>query len=345
MRQCRVRKHGLTLVELLVVLAIVGILAALLLPAIQFARESGRRTQCANHLRQFGIALQTYHDSLETFPSGYVRNSLDPTDGHAWGWGTFLLPYLEQANLYQQLDPSENSLNVILGTAQGIDRLRTRLPGFRCPSDNPPDLAHLNREFTGFNFSGPLVIVPGNGNPGSQLSWHPSQRGALGGVKTATANYVASFGDGWNPGSDVWTFAELQGNGGFGCNTRLRAGDIVDGTSHTLAIGERHYGNFAAVWAGVDWWDRCSTQGLQMVLGSEFYPLNGEPEPYPLTCDGRGAAGFSSRHFGGAQFALFDGSVKFLSSDIEFRNDAGTNLGTYQRLGRRNDGQPVGDLE
>src|SRR5881392_3974053 len=87
------RRPGFTLVELLVVIAIIGVLVALLLPAVQSARESSRRTKCANHLKQIGLALHSYHDSLGSFPSAYVEQN--PLTDRA-NWITLTLPYHEQ---------------------------------------------------------------------------------------------------------------------------------------------------------------------------------------------------------------------------------------------------------
>src|SRR5438067_12295540 len=108
-------RRGFTLVELLVVIAIIGVLVALLLPAVQAAREAARRTQCINNLKQIGIALHTYHDSLRVFPPSYLifpggspaMGPPDPDSGDAGpGWTALMLilPQIEQGNLYQSFD-------------------------------------------------------------------------------------------------------------------------------------------------------------------------------------------------------------------------------------------------
>src|SRR5262249_698219 len=98
-------RNGFTLIELLVVIGIIGTLVALLLPAVQRARESASRTQCMNNLKQIGIALQSYHDRIGTFPPGYADTAQWPAAdaGPGWGWASFLLADLEQPALRDQI--------------------------------------------------------------------------------------------------------------------------------------------------------------------------------------------------------------------------------------------------
>src|SRR3972149_11979881 len=91
---------GFTLVEVLVVIAIIGILVAFLLPAIQAAREAARRTQCQNNLKQIGVAIQNHHDTRKQFPMG--RNRFDQ---YAVSWAFYLLPYIEETTMYVSFDP------------------------------------------------------------------------------------------------------------------------------------------------------------------------------------------------------------------------------------------------
>jgi prepilin-type N-terminal cleavage/methylation domain-containing protein/prepilin-type processing-associated H-X9-DG protein len=126
-----------TLIELLVVIAIIGMLVSLLLPAVQKVRESAARLQCQNNLKQLGLACHNYHDVNKGFPPGYLAAG-PYTDGATdtapgWGWAAFLLPYLEQQNLYQQIDFTQ--------PVQASPAIQTMLPLLLCPSDLPPQAA------------------------------------------------------------------------------------------------------------------------------------------------------------------------------------------------------------
>jgi prepilin-type N-terminal cleavage/methylation domain-containing protein len=96
------RMRAFTLIELLVVIAIIAVLIALLLPAVQAARSAARRMQCANNLKQIGLAMHGYHATHDTFPPGYITgtessNPNSPETGSGWGWGAMLLNNLEQS--------------------------------------------------------------------------------------------------------------------------------------------------------------------------------------------------------------------------------------------------------
>lgn len=142
-RRCR----GFTLIELLVVIAIIAVLVALLLPAVQQAREAARRSQCKNNLKQLGVAIHNYHDTHQVFPMAV--NSITCATGtpnyaanRFWGWGTYVLPFMENAALFEQLAPN-GCTNPMPGNGllYGADRLmQMPMPAFACPSDTGDDI-------------------------------------------------------------------------------------------------------------------------------------------------------------------------------------------------------------
>jgi len=218
------RRSGFTLIELLVVIAIIGILIALLLPAVQAARESGRRTQCTNNLKQIGIALQNYHDIYKKFPFGKGASYGATVPGAPvyarWSAHAMLLPELEQKPLYDSINfsfPPETpgmggAVPFMLPYSSPVNSVpsRTQVPGFLCPSD-------------GFYDPGGW---PGQNNyVGNQGTWLCDR----GDVITANATVSPS---------------ELS-HGVFYYLSRINIASIRDGTSTTAVFSERVKGTGA----------------------------------------------------------------------------------------------------
>jgi prepilin-type N-terminal cleavage/methylation domain-containing protein/prepilin-type processing-associated H-X9-DG protein len=209
----KTNRTGFTLVELLVVVAIVAVLIGLLLPAVQRVRKAAARVSCMNNLKQVGLALHNFHDSRGHFPSGYVsRSSADPAStSPGWGWAAQLLPFIEQQPLEQQIDFSsdvDDSANQVIRTAV--------LQLFVCPADRNTGI------FTVLNEDGTPI------------------------ADAASNSYAACYG----AGGEIADFPD-KGNGLFFRNSRIRIGDITDGTSYTIAVGERASLFTRTPWAGV----------------------------------------------------------------------------------------------
>ncbi len=136
-----VRRRGFTLIELLVVIAIIAVLVALLLPAVQQAREAARRAQCKNNLKQIGLAFHNYHETARVFPPGYIEGGGAPCEvsgvtDNEWGWGTFVLPYMDLNNMYEELAPNGCVLPGPTTAYASGTILQNPMNTFRCPSDS-----------------------------------------------------------------------------------------------------------------------------------------------------------------------------------------------------------------
>ncbi len=276
-------RNGFTLIELLVVIAIIAVLIALLLPAVQQAREAARRSQCINNLKQLGLALHSYHDTMNVFPPGWlgVQGGVSHMDGPSgFAWGSHILPYLDQAPLYSRIN-----FNLSCTDASNAVARQTVLATFRCPSDPSTDTWTIGQQ----------------GNPSNILATLP------------TANYVGSFGTlGFENicASPPFPAAQCVSNGMFFHNSSTRMRDVVDGMSNTVFLGEHRTNNattpnWHSTWVGV------VPQGEEAI--ARILAVSDHTPNHPaLHIDD-----FSSSHTGGVHMLFGDGRVRFITQNID----------------------------
>lgn len=284
------RSRGFTLIELLLVVAIIAILIALLLPAVQQAREAARRTQCKNNLAQLGIAMHNYSASYDCLPPGTVDLAgpiQNVEEGYHFGWIVQLLPMSEQVNLFRQIN-----FDVSLYHPRNLNTRMTYIPMYICPSDG-------------------------------------EQRSGLG-QNIATSSYAACTG-GQNVPNDI-------GNSGLAfLNSSVAFHHIRDGASNTIVAGERVLTDIELDELG--WASGTSSSLRNTAVPLNYFAPNRATTPPPLpNSPGPMLAtrGYSSQHTGGAQFAIADGSVRFLSENID--------VDVYSNLGDREDGNALPDF-
>jgi prepilin-type N-terminal cleavage/methylation domain-containing protein len=296
----RPRNRGFTLIELLVVIAIIAILIGLLLPAVQKVRDAAARAKCQNNLKQIGLGLHNYHDTLGRLPPGLINNqypsSNPPYYYPYWSWMAHLLPFVEQDNLYRQADawahgggwqwwpwgdfwdnPPQSQPNPALGVTVRV---------YECPADPRSALASS--------------IDFGNGYM----------------RMVAFTDYLGVAGvSGANNGPR---------DGILDANIQIRLTDITDGTSNTLMVGERPPSD--NLWYG--WWFAgagydgsgvgdvllgAREYGYAQSLGCPNSKVGFQPGQFNNDCD---QVHFWSNHTAGANFLLGDGSVHFYSYEM-----------------------------
>jgi len=349
MRTVSARRHrpvGFTLIELLVVIAIIAVLIALLLPAVQAAREAARRSQCINNMKQIGVALHNYVSAHNVFPPGYVsginKTVLDACNqdaentpgqgvdtGTGWAWGSMILPQLEQSSVF-------NSINFNLSVAyhQNDTCSLAALSVFLCPSDPGPSTVPV--------FADP----PDPAQPGTYSASMIIDTVSRG-------NYVGMYGLGEvcaqsgaidSPNNNG---AGPQGvhTGIFYRNSRTSFAEITDGTSQTIAVGERSHNLSYVTWVarsvdgwsgktsplegGTDQFNPSPEESWVQVLG----PAGLEDGPRTINNPEAHVEDYWSRHPGGANMLFADGSVHFLKTTI------GTTA--WRALATRNGGEVI----
>lgn len=327
------KRLAFTLVELLVVIAIIGILVALLLPAIQAARESARRTECNNNMKQIGIALHNYHDTFQTYPPGGLWERRTPWRANPAGrnqrrGGIFLhlLPFIEEQQLFESINLTQDHYDSQRPDGSGTTMIRANIiDGYICPSDTHKGIngnATTGHALINYGANGGPLSQGGNGSPSCQCNMSAMNAFIPPALRTPRGPF------------------HREGNR-FICGNQ----DIVDGLSNTIFVGEvrPHCTNHcnSRGWSRPNNgqalfrttipinFDNCRTKAQANAM---FPGGNGMSHPTCFAnCNWRTEFGFHSMHPGGAQFIMGDASVQLFSQDIDMLN--------FNRLGARADGQ------
>ena len=315
-----------TLIEILVVIAIIAVLIGLLLPAVQKVRETANRMKCANNLKQLGLAAHNYHGDNGGFPPGYlgprdpqmIYDFSQPPSPY-WKWYTsashvgviaFLLPYLEQENVSKSMDLDWNSTTRWWQSANNLTMAQSRLAVLQCPSDNLYGGVSVGVLMT-HHHDLPWGFVVRY----LDVATSPQAANSMGLTNYAGVSGATSYSSRWE--------------GMFYNRSRTTLTDVPDGTSHTLLFGEglglvtNGRRELAWSWIGVG----------AMPTGAG---LRGPRDA--------ARSSFSSRHPGAVQFCFADGSVRGLRREGTARTstsplpEPGSNWYLLQQVAGRRDG-------
>jgi hypothetical protein len=292
------------------------VLIALLLPAVQQARESARRSTCKNNLKQIGIAFSNYHDQHSCFPFAWMAD----TRFNVSTWGIMLLPQLDQTPLYEKWNSQVPAINEAVAfypaaaVQQNLQVIQTELPIFRCPSCPSQDVSNYRLPA---NSAGPGV-------PPVDFTWRAARSDYMPatGVRGTYANLAYAIFPG-GAGSNREGALNFVGAQALGGKTITRVRDLTDGATNTILIGEKTGGstiyrkqqtdstltNAAGPTNGGGWGD---------FLNGEHWPegslQDGTPGGGPciMNCNNMRSSNFHSFHSGGIHILLCDGSTRFM---------------------------------
>ena len=330
-------RRAFTLIELLVVIAIIAVLIALLLPAVQQAREAARRTQCKNHLKQLGLALNNYHETHGLFPPGRLRSLVDG-QGRCFSAYAHLLPFVDAATLYQRIDFNQSPEDA--GNSVALDQT---IPFFLCPSDQ-------FRKLQGTNAVHNYPLCTGTTYPLS-----PRNPGGVPITGVFYENSSVRFGDIPDGSSQTVCISEtIKSEGGP---------TMWDGVSKTNGFVLTQGNDNATTGPELtDYASQChgaglvlqQTRGSRWLIGAPGHSMYNHlrvPNSFDIDC--RGGLPHSirwnavwdrlslnvaarSRHVGGVHALFVDGHVQFVSENIDIR--------VWQAVGSRNGGEVVGEF-
>jgi prepilin-type N-terminal cleavage/methylation domain-containing protein/prepilin-type processing-associated H-X9-DG protein len=344
------RASAFTLVELLVVIAIIGILVALLLPAIQAAREAARRSGCSNNLKNLGLAALNHHDVMKHFPvsdgASYTAESPPGVQQSGAGWILNTLPQLEEQTLYDQFKAGggfegqyrsvaaklSSSNFGLASTKNGIScpkLMQTQLQVLKCPSDPTDKPLHSDQS----EWPVPVAVTDYKGVLDDTFLGQGSAFGGTVGNNGPGIQYISGNYD--EPPPDYYKDGPNDCHNNLRCRgiffrqsfqKPVKIASVTDGTSHTFMIGENlpDYDNHSTAFYGNGDWCSCNL------------PLNNLLNVDPATLNLAfwwDQQSFRSRHPGGAQFCLVDGSVRFVAETIDNQ--------TYRVACTRNGGEPL----
>jgi prepilin-type N-terminal cleavage/methylation domain-containing protein/prepilin-type processing-associated H-X9-DG protein len=363
----RRRYKGFTLIELLVVIAIIAVLVALLLPAVQQAREAARRSQCKNNLHQLGLAQHNYHEVYNRFSQNVnIIWSGPPWDISQRYFGGYtshlvlLLPQMDQSPLYNAINFSIATPTQVVG---GKPVFQTVIPSLQCPSESRGAV---------FNTTGIMrAMTSYAGCNGSTYQGSPGLCNFQTLIPAAGPGYTPTGGEDIFGRMSIGQYARTDTGdqnhiSGVIARSTWSANmkDITDGASNTIMMGE------VRGWCSdaLGYWGPQGNSNVNNVGVSGPMNVGGWSDPESLwfsttppinfpTCPNENGTpaytggfnqgcrdvwnwdtsmGFKSLHNGGAHFVLCDGSVRFISQNIDYY--------TYQKLGDRWDGRAVGDF-